>query len=155
MTFVDGSYPARGHSLKIYDLEQGTNWPLPSHGNEIGRLRWHPSGEAVISSGSDGIIRVSTPKDERTHLLYGHVGPCVISVDPNGKWIASAGNDQTVRLWPMPDVSKPPFHTLPYDELMSRLKSMTNYRVVEDDSSSTGYRIHFDKFPGWENIPEW
>ena len=32
----------------------------------------------------------------------------------------------------MPDLSKPPFHTLPYDELMARLRALTNLQVLED-----------------------
>ena len=32
----------------------------------------------------------------------------------------------------MPDVSKPPLHTLPYDELMAKLRALTNLQVVED-----------------------
>jgi hypothetical protein len=48
-----------------------------------------------------------------------------------------------------------PFHTLPYDELLERLRTLTNVRVVEDESSSTGYTIEIGPFPGWEKVPEW
>jgi hypothetical protein len=55
----------------------------------------------------------------------------------------------------MPDVSEPPFHTLPYDELLGRLRALTNLRVVEDEHSPTGYSIETGPFPGWEELPKW
>jgi len=48
-----------------------------------------------------------------------------LAVDPLGRWIASGGSDTTVRLWPMPDLSKPPLHTLPREELIAKLKALT------------------------------
>jgi len=36
--------------------------------------------------------------------------------------IASCSEDTTIRLWPMPDLSKPPLHTLPREELIAKLK---------------------------------
>lgn len=53
----------------------------------------------------------------------------------------------------MPEGS--PFHTLPHDELLARLRSLTNVRIVEDEESSTGYVLGNDPFPGWESLPEW
>jgi len=139
--------------LMIHDLEQGNSWALPSHGNQISLAKWHPNGEMIISSSPGGEIRVSTLHDENTHILFGTKDR--IEIDSLGRWIASFGPDGILRFFPMPDLSKPQSHTLPYDELMSRLKSMTNYRVVDDESSSTGYKIQYDQFPGWEKVPEW
>jgi hypothetical protein len=55
----------------------------------------------------------------------------------------------------MPDLSKPPLHTLPHDELVKKLHSLTNLRAVRDDSSSTGWRVEVGPFPGWAAVPEW
>jgi hypothetical protein len=55
----------------------------------------------------------------------------------------------------MPDLSKPPLHTLPYDELLAKLKSLTNLRAVRDPSSSTGWTIELGPFPGWRDVPTW
>jgi hypothetical protein len=55
----------------------------------------------------------------------------------------------------MPDLSKPPFHTLPYDESMAKLHAQTNLRVVEDASAATGYKLDIGPFPGWEDVPTW
>ena len=50
-----------------------------------------------------------------------------------------------------------PFHTLPYEELLERLRNVTNMRVVETEATSTGYRGNDEliPFPGWAKIPEW
>ncbi len=55
----------------------------------------------------------------------------------------------------MPDVSKPPLHTLPREELLSKLRALTNVRVVEDAASTTGYRVDLAPFPGWRDVPTW
>jgi len=60
-------------------------------------------------------------------------------------------------VWPMPDLDRPPFHTLPYDDLMVRLKAMTNLRAVPDPESHTGYSLEVDvaAYNGWAEVPEW
>jgi hypothetical protein len=55
----------------------------------------------------------------------------------------------------MPDLSKPPLHTLPRDELIAKLKTLTNLRVVRDPESPTGWKLTHDPFPGWETVPTW
>jgi len=49
----------------------------------------------------------------------------------------------------------PPLHTLPYDALLTRLRALTNLRVVPDPASATGYKLEPGPFPGWANAPEW
>jgi hypothetical protein len=55
----------------------------------------------------------------------------------------------------MPDLSKPPLHTLPHDELIAKLRSLTNLRAVPSAESPTGWTIEADPFPGWEEVPTW
>ena len=50
---------------------------------------------------------------------------------------------------------KAPLHTLPYDELLAKLKSLTNLRGVPDTGSDTGWKIEIGPFPGWGDVPEW
>jgi len=76
-------------------------------------------------------------------------------VSPDGKWIASIGWDLTIRLWPMPDFSRPPIHALPRDELLAKLRSLTNLRVVEDPDSLSGWKVEVGPFLGWETVPTW
>ena len=89
------------------------------------------------------------------HLLFGHKGMVTgLAVSPDERWIASASDD-AIHLWPMPDVTKPPLHTLPHAELMAKLDALTNLRVVRDASSSTGWKLDVGPFPGWKDVPTW
>ena len=73
-----------------------------------------------------------------------------VAVSPDGRWIASgSGHDEAIHLWPMPDVSEPPLHTLPLEELIARLKAVTNLRTVPTDRERTSYRHEASPFPGW------
>jgi WD40 repeat protein len=76
-----------------------------------------------------------------------------IAVSPDGTRIATASDDGTVRLWPMPEGES--LHALPYDEMMERLRGLTNLRMVQDATQPTGYRLTAQPFPGWENLPVW
>jgi WD40 repeat protein len=78
-----------------------------------------------------------------------------VAVSPDGRWVATSGEDNTLRLWPMPDLSKPPLHTLPHDELLAKLKSLTNLRVVRDPESPAVWNIEIGPFPGWKDVPTW
>ena len=109
----------------------------------------------AVTCDTNGVIRVGPVTGEEPHLLFGHDGEAVLAIDPLGRWIASGGQDLTIRLWPMPDLSKPPLHTLPREELIAKLKTLTNLRVVRDEESPTGWKLTHDPFPGWETVPTW
>ena len=55
----------------------------------------------------------------------------------------------------MPDLAKPPLHTLPREDLIAKLKTLTNLRVIRDEESPTGWTLTHDPFPGWETVPTW
>jgi hypothetical protein len=55
----------------------------------------------------------------------------------------------------MPELDKPPLHTLPHDDLIAKLHTLTNLRAVRDETSATGWTIEVGPFPGWKNVPEW
>jgi hypothetical protein len=42
-----------------------------------------------------------------------------------------------------------------HEELIAKLKTLTNLRVVRDEESPTGWTLSHDPFPGWERAPEW
>jgi DNA-binding winged helix-turn-helix (wHTH) protein/WD40 repeat protein len=142
-------------ALLIFDLASHTSHPITTHGR---RLKWatlDPSGRIVATGSADGIVRVGPATGEEPHLLLGHSGEVVaVAVSPDGRWLASAAGDE-IRLWPMPDVTKPPLHTVPRAELLRRLDTWTNLRVVADPASSTGWTLEVGPFGGWKNVPEW
>jgi WD40 repeat protein len=108
----------------------------------------------VVTADSDGVVRAGPAGGGEPHLLLAHKGTVnAVAVSPDGRWIASSSDD-AVRLWPAPDVSRPPFHTLPHAELMAKLDALTNLRVVRDASSPTGWKL-IGPFPGWKDVPTW
>jgi WD40 repeat protein len=121
---------------------------LHSHGSAVLPVAFDPTGSLVVSGDQDGVVRVGPVSGSEPHLLLGHEGQVrAVAVSPDGRWIASAGSDRTIRLWPVPEGE--PFHTLPAEEVLERLRSLTNLRVVTDAESSTGYRLDFTSFQGW------
>jgi WD40 repeat protein len=129
---------------------------MSSHGNNVFIPAFDPSGKLALSTTRDGLVQVGPVTGEDPHILFAHEGLVrSTKVSSDGQWIASAGEDRIIRLWPMPDMDEPPFHTLPYEEILDRLRAVTNVRVVEDEASSTGYRRYTASFPGWKTVPEW
>ena len=144
----------------VHDLRTGTSRPLTDFG-ECGT--WNHDAVALDASGTvaatgslDGIVRVGRLSGAEPHLLVGHRGSIDrIAISPDLRWVATTGEDNTMRLWPMPDLSKPPLHTLPHDALLAKLRSLTNFRAVRDSSSSTGWKVEVGPFPGWKAVPTW
>jgi WD40 repeat protein len=140
----------------VFDLDTGEEREISSHGNGLVSFALDPSGTILVTGDRNGVVRVGAADGQEPHLLFGHVGWVgTVTVSPDGSLIASGGQDGAVRLWPMPDLSKPPLHTLPHDELLAKLKSLTNLRAVPDPGSDTGWKIEVGPFPGWATVPEW
>ncbi len=154
LTF-EAARPFARQEMLLHDLVTGevrqVNIPT-----ETTQLSLGPSGDTWVAGEENGLIWVGSFDGGEPHLLAGHEGPVKsIAISPDQRWVASSGEDSTLRLWPMPDLSKPPLHTLPHDELIAKLKTLTNLRVVRDETSSTGWKIEVGPFPGWETVPTW
>ena len=140
------------------DLTSWTEEPLPAFGDCLPVLGAgiHVSGPLAATGDGEGIVRVGRFSGEEPHLLIGHEGAAwSVAISPDLRWVASRGSDNTLRLWPMPDLTKPPLHTLPHDELIAKLKFLTNLRAVRDPEAPNGWSIELDPFPGWATVPEW
>jgi WD40 repeat protein len=139
----------------LYDLAASSSRKLTSHGDSVRDVAFDPSGTVAVTGDSAGVVRVGPISDEPPHLLLGHEGRLFrVSVSPDGRWLATAcPEDGSIRLWPMPQGQ--PLHALPHSELLARLRSLTNVRIVADPTSTTGYREDIDGFPGWQKTPSW
>jgi DNA-binding winged helix-turn-helix (wHTH) protein/WD40 repeat protein len=153
---ADGGWQDPAGSPIYFDLDSGAVTALSTHGQHVRWMALDQSGTLAVTGDSNGVIRVGPVSDEEPHLLLGHTDTIMkLAIDPLGRWIASAGQDGTLRLWPMPDLSKPPLHTLPREYLIAKLNTLTNLRVVRDLEFSTGWRLTHDPFPGWAEVPVW
>jgi WD40 repeat protein len=142
--------------LSTFELASGETREIASHGKLLSCFALDPAGTTLVTGDIHGVVRVGPLSGDEPHLLHGHsVEVSSVAVSPDGRWIASGSDDGTLRLWPMPDLSKPPLHTLPHDELIAKLRSLTNLRAVRDPDSDTGWKIEVGTFPGWAEVPEW
>ena len=127
---------------------------MSSHGDKVNALAVDASGTMVATGDTFGVVRYGPVSGEEPHLLLGHASRIEsVAFDPLGRWIASGDADGLIRLWPLPEGE--PFHTLPLGELLSRLESLTNYRVVVDEQAPDGYRLEIGPFEGWQDVPVW
>jgi len=141
--------------LLVIDLLTGTQRRITSHGDTVIAAAMDATGDRIATGDESGAVRVGRGTGEEPHLLLGHRGRVFsVAFSPDGKWLASASGSEII-LWPVPDLSKPPLHTLPHAELLAKLGSLTNLRAVRDPASSTGWRLELGPFPGWQSVPEW
>jgi len=128
---------------------------VASHGNAAMAVAISAAGDLVATGDQDGTVRVGRSDGSEPHLLIGGGGLVYdLAFSPDARWLAATSADE-VRLWPVPDVSRPPLYTLPREQLLGKLAALTNVRVVEDAASSTGYRVDLAPFPDWRDVPTW
>jgi hypothetical protein len=153
---VGPARPPVNSSCFVIDTSTGKTRPLEGFGESI--TEFVTEGTAALMRLSDGSLRVGRRSRGPGHLL---VYPSALggweqaAISPDLRWVATSGDDSTLRLWPMPDLDAPPLDTLPLDVLVSKLRSFTNLRAVRDPKASSGWRIELGPFPGWNHLPAW
>jgi len=141
--------------IALLDLGDDTVRRVTSHGTQVRSLALNQTGRIMVTGSEDGTVAVGPTTDEAPRLLLAHDGPVyAVAISPDGRWVAYEAGDG-LRLWAMPDLDEPPFHTLPHDQLLDRLDALSNLRAVEDDGSTTGWSLEVGPFPGWQDVPRW
>jgi WD40 repeat protein len=141
--------------LAVTDVPTGTRRVMSWKGNDIRAVALDPTGTFVAAGYGDGAVRLGPVESSEPHLLPGSGNAVAfLEFSPDGHWLAEASGSE-IWLWPVPDLSQPPLHTLPLETLLAKLEALTNVRVVEDESSPTGYRTDIGPFPGWQDTPAW
>ena len=140
----------------VMDVNGRTIRTLEGHGAALTpTLAVDATGRFVVTGDAEGVVRVGLTTGGPPHVLLGHSGAVNrVAVSPDGRWIASAAAAE-IRLWPTPDLATRPFHELPYEALLAKLRSLTNLRVVPDATAATGYTLQIGPFPGWRDVPTW
>jgi WD40 repeat protein len=146
----------RFEELLVLDLVDHTKRRIATHGRSLWIGAIDASGRAIVTGDVNGTVRVGPISGEEPHLLLGgHTGVVwSVAISPDGRWIASVG-DEAIQLWPTPDVTKPPLHTLPHEKLMAKLDALTNLRVVRDPTAATGWKLDVGPLPGWKDALLW
>ncbi len=142
-------------SVQVVDLETGSSKPLPGYFSrvDVSAVAVAGSKRLVASGDKAGVVRVG-PVDGEPHLLYGHTETITsLTFNSDATQLASTGTDGTIRIWPVPQGR--PLHTLPLEELLETLRSLTNVRVVADEEVPGGFNIVFEPFAGWDRQLTW
>lgn len=92
------------------DFKQTGSTQCCRSGLGVWGLDFTHDGNSLISGGEDGAVKEwSTKTLALVHTWTGHEGAIWdIAVDPNGRYIASAGQDETVKIWDRYRVNDPP-----------------------------------------------
>ena len=138
----------------VHDLATGEVTAIEGFGDGLYTGALNETGTLVATGDLGGVVRVGRVDGVvAPHLFFGHEDKIRGLAFLSGGRLVSAADGGAIRVWPLPD--GPPLHTLAYEDLLTRLRGMTNYRAVRDEGSASGYRLEAEPFPGWARQPAW
>ena len=140
----------------ILDPTTGQTRPIEGLPKGLTAADLSPDGRLLAASTRSGTIYVVPLSGGESHQLYGHQSRIMrIAFSTDGRQLASSDRSGLLRVWAVPDTSKPPPHSLPLSELLAKMDSLTNLRMIRDDGMPNGWRTKVKRFPGWQSLPDW
>lgn len=138
---------AFGYTVQLWDLTAADPPAKPllegRHPQWIQAIGFSPrNGHWLATAGLEGTIKLwdISAANPAAHpiVLNGHQGKInVLAFDPTDKWLASAGDDLTVRLWKPADPSSPPVVLRGHESAITTLAfSPDGHRLVTGSNDS-------------------
>ena len=89
-----------------------------------------PDGQHVLSGGFNGELWLYTADGRKRAKLVGHTGEIkAVAISADGKWALSGAVDQTLRLWPLADLSEPD----PEDDHVELLPALSLFPATDGE----------------------
>jgi WD40 repeat protein len=114
----DGQYLATAQAsgaVLVWNVASGKNVLSYNNGNDdINSVAWSPDGKRIASGGNDALVQVWDALTGQHAYIYrghadvypghftSHAAIYAVAWSPDGKRIASGGNDNTVQVWSVP-----------------------------------------------------